>query len=224
MKAKRTESSLHLFKRRVLLGLLSAFLLVLVSLFVANRATISTTNKQLYSELDDLPTDRVGLVLGCSPKINGRPNLYFTHRIDAAESLWKSHKVKGFLVSGDNRTHYYNEPQEMKNALIERGVPAENIYCDYAGLRTLDSIVRAKQIFGCDSLTVISQPFHNQRACYIANYHEVDAVAFNAQQIHGRLSLRTNLREYLARVKMMLDLYILQTQPAHLGKKEQVPF
>ncbi len=224
MKAKYTESSLHVLKRRALWSLLSIFLLVLAAIFLANYSTVSTTNQQLYSELDALPADRVGLVLGCSPKINGRPNLYFTHRIDAAESLWKAHKVKGFLVSGDNRTRYYNEPQEMKNALIERGVPAENIYCDYAGLRTLDSIVRAKQVFGCDALTIISQPFHNQRACYIANHQKVDAIAFNAQQIHGKLSLRTNLREYLARVKMMLDLYILQTQPTHLGKKEQVPF
>ncbi len=178
----------------------------------------------MYDSADAVPPTKVALVFGCSHKIQGRPNLYFTYRMDAAQALWEQGKVEGFIVSGDNRTKYYNEPKEMKAALIQRGIPAKNILCDYAGLRTLDSIIRAKDIFQCEQLILVSQQFHNERACYIAQHHDIEAAAFNAKDVNSKQGLQTNLREYLARVKMMLDLYILGTRPTHLGEKEEITF
>ena len=99
---------------------------------------------------------------------NGNNNLYFDYRILAAVELYKAGKIKYILISGDNRKKDYNEPEEMKKALIQKGVPAKFIYLDYAGFRTLDSVVRAKEVFGQNQLTIISQRFHNERAIYLA--------------------------------------------------------
>src|SRR5690606_5258622 len=111
-----------------------------------------------------VPDGLIGLVLGTSDQIDGRENLYFRYRIDAAVELWKAGKVKLLIVSGDNRTQFYNEPKRMKAALVKRGVPRDRIVYDFAGLRTLDSVIRAKRIFGVDRVLVISQKFQNQRA------------------------------------------------------------
>jgi SanA protein len=113
----------------------------------------------------------------------------------------------------------YDEATDMKNALIQAGIPAEKIYCDFAGFRTLDSIVRAKAIFDQTELTVISQAFHNQRAIYIARYTGIDAIGFNAKEVNAYHSSSTKFREQFARVKTVLDLCLLGTQPKFLGPK-----
>lgn len=151
-------------------------------------------------------------------------NLYFVHRIKAAAELWKSGKVSALIVSGDNKKHNYNEPREMKRALIEAGVPASRIVCDYAGLRTLDSIVRASKIFRAKRIIIISQPFHNKRALAIARHHDIEASALNAAEVkQKRLWLRSFLREPAARACMILDLWLLDTQPRHLGEPVPLP-
>ena len=167
---------------------------------------------------------RVGLVFGCNPRVAGRENLYFTYRMAAAETLWKAGKVKGFIVSGDNSRESYNEPDAMKEALVARGVPVEKIVCDYAGLRTFDSVVRAKQIFGVRKVVFVSQRFQNERAQYMAKQCEIDAISFVAKDLAGRGGLKTKLREVLARPKMVLDFKLLATEPKYLGEREILPF
>jgi SanA protein len=109
----------------------------------------------------------VGLVLGTSQYLkNGYLNWYFKYRIEATVELYKKGKIDFILVSGDNSHKNYDEPTAFKNELIKRGIPADQIYLDYAGFRTLDSVVRAKEIFGQTSITIISQKFHNERAIY----------------------------------------------------------
>jgi len=144
--------------------------------------------------------------------------------MEAAATLWQSGKIKGLIVSGDNREANYNEPLLMREALIKRGVPAQRIVCDYAGLRTLDSVVRAQRVFKLNHVVFISQKFQNERAAYIAHHHQFPFHGFNAQEVTGKFTLKTQIREYLARVKMMLDLHILNTGPKHLGKPETIPF
>ncbi|MGB1129699.1 MAG: SanA/YdcF family protein, partial [Haloferula sp.] len=145
------------------------------------------------------------------------------YRIDAAVDLWEAGKLKCIIVSGDNRTKYYNEPRKMRRALIEKGVPGELVVCDYAGLRTLDSVVRAKEIFGVEEVTFITQKFQNERAAYLAKANELDFVGFNAKDVAGQGGFKTKLREVGARVKMWLDVRILGTRPRHLGKQETLP-
>jgi len=148
-------------------------------------------------------------------------NLYFKYRIEAAYELWKAGKVRGFIVSGDNSRDNYNEPQDMKNALVKLGVPADKIVCDYAGLRTMDSVIRVDKIFGIKRIIIVSQKFHNERASYIAKSREIDALGYNAQDVKGK---EMSKREYLARMRMWVDENILKTSPKYLGKQEEVPF
>ncbi len=203
---------------------LAALVIGLVAVVIyANVTAIWTSRGRIFSEVKDVPTARVGLVFGTTDRVSGRENLYFRYRIDAAAEIWNAGKVETFIVSGDNRSKYYNEPQKMKNALIERGVPAERIVCDYAGLRTLDSVVRANEIFGADSILFISQRFQNERAIYLAQAHGISAFGFDARDVGAQGGLRTRVREIGARVKMWLDVNFLHTRPRHLGERIELP-
>jgi SanA protein len=156
-------------------------------------------------------------VLGASKTTGEGPNLYFSYRMQAAADLYKQGKVRYLLVSGDNYRQDYDEPTDMKAALVELGVPDTCIYLDYAGFRTFDSMICCKAVFGEDSVTVISQKFHNERALFIANHREIHAIGFNAREVSNHYALKTNLREYFARVKCVLDLFLFSTDPKFLG-------
>ena len=174
-----------------------------------------------FINTDNVPYNKVGLVLGTSPKMpSGKPNYFFTTRIDAAARLYKSGKVSFLLVSGDNGSMNYDEPTAMRDALIASGVPASAIYLDYAGFRTLDSVVRADKIFGQKSITIISHRFHNERAIYIAEHHGMKAVGFCAKdaRLTKRSLMTTLVRESASRAKMFLD-FIMGRKPKYLGEK-----
>lgn len=193
--------------------------------FVAwtNLAAVNAGRGRLFDDPAELPGRRVGLVFGCDPRFQGRENLYFRYRIDAAAALWQAGKLRGLIVSGDNRSRYYNEPDKMRRALIARGIPADRIVCDYAGLRTLDSVVRAKEIFGVGEITFISQRFQNERAAYLAAANGMAVDGFNARDVAGQGGYKTKTREIGARVKMWLDVWILRTRPKHLGEPIALP-
>ena len=198
-----------------ILGTLSLVLVLVI--LTCNFIISSTTEDKTYSDINTIPTNRVGLVLGTSNRIsNGSSNPYYTYRIDATVALYKAGKIKFILVSGDNGSIYYNEPNTIKKDLIKAGIPEEVIFLDYAGFRTLDSMVRAKFIFGLDNVTVISQKFHNERAIYIAHQKGLKAIGFNAQDLSTSQGFKVHLREYLARVKVFIDM-ILNTQPKFYG-------
>ena len=108
----------------------------------------------------------------------------------------------------------------MKKALMKQGVPDSAITLDYAGLRTLDSIVRCKEIFGQNNIIIITQPFHSYRALFISSYYHMNAVALVAQEPTQEIAPQVYIREYFARTKAILDLYVLGTEPRHLGEKE----
>jgi SanA protein len=178
---------------------------------------------KLIDDVSKLPAAKVGLVFGTSDRYKGRENKYFRYRIDAAVEVWNSGKVETLIVSGDNREEDYNEPKKMKVALIKEGVPEDRIVCDYAGLRTLDSVVRAKKIFGAKKILVISQQFQNERAIYLAQANEMEAYGLNAQDVDFKAGFKTQFREIGARVKMWLDVNYLDTKPTHLGDKVPLP-
>lgn len=213
--------------RRVLKWLLVVGLIggagSLTLLFWADHVAGKAGEGRLFDEAAEVPKSEVGLVLGCAKIFNGRPNLYFKERIKAAVNLWEAGKVECFIVSGDNHVHGYNEPEDMKAAMVEAGVPAEKIVCDYAGLRTFDSVVRAKEIFGAEEIVLVSQKFHNERAVYIADSIGMEVVGLNAKAVTGAAAAKTDTREKFARVKMWLDVNILPTEPKYLGGKEKLP-
>ncbi len=211
------------FKTLIILAFLFATFFGLSSIFIARGVIQNSSNEVVSSNLQALPETDVALVLGCSRYLsNGRQNLFFKYRMDAAAEIFSTGKVQYLLVSGDNHTHSYNEPQDMKDALIERGVPESRIICDYAGFRTLDSVVRAKEIFGQDRLIIISQEFHNRRAVFIGQSKEMEVYGYNARDVDSFNSLKTNLREELARVKTVLDVWVLRKQPKFLGDQIRI--
>lgn len=208
-------------KRIIKIGLLIS-LLALISVFGADRLVEISASEKVYNSTDKIPYNKVGLFLGTGKILsNGRINLYYKYRIDAAVKLFKSGKVDYILVSGDNSTKDYDEPSTIKKDLINKGVPANRIYLDYAGFRTLDSVVRCKKIFGQKSITIISQQFHNERAIYIAERKDIEAVGFNAKDVNVNYGFKTRLRERFARVKMVLDL-IFGKKPKYLGDKIEI--
>lgn len=201
-----------------LLLVLPILLLVLCQLVIVARAS-----GKHFSNLTELPTNRVGLVLGTSKFVaRGRPNVYYSQRIAAAAALYRAGKVERLLVSGDNRTSHYNEPVTMKRDLIAAGVPKEKIVCDFAGFRTLDSIQRAKMVFGQERLTIVSQRFHNERALFLAQASGIEAVAFDAGTGAAPTG-KTALRELGARGQAVLDAWVLHTRPRFLGEKITIP-
>jgi len=196
------------------------FLLLLFFIWICNFWVEQRTNEQVFDTVQAIPYNEVGLVLGTARYLNGGyRNPYFYYRITAAAQLYHAGKVKHLLVSGDNRLKSYNEPKAMQAALMEQGIPESAITLDYAGFRTLDSVVRSKAVFGQQKITIISQKFHNQRALFIANQRGVTAVGYNAKDVSLRLGLKVRIREYLARCKAILDIVILNKQPKFLGEK-----
>ncbi len=150
------------------------------------------------------------------------PNAYFYNRIKAATDLYKSGKVQYIIVSGDNSSKDYNEPEDMQFALVQQGIPQNKIILDHAGFRTLDSVVRAKDIFGQTQLTIISQKFHNERAVFLAQKNGMQAFGYNAEDVNKYAGLKTNLREYLAKAKVYWDL-IFGVEPKFGGEKIVIP-
>jgi len=209
--------------KKKLLKIIGTLLVLPILLILACNITIDAATKgKTFSSLENVPKNRVGLVLGTSKKlVSGHANPYYTNRINATTALFTANKIDFVLVSGDNASIYYNEPSTIKKDLIAKGVPEENIFLDYAGFRTLDSMVRANVVFGLDSVTVISQKFHNERAIYLAKQKGLKAIGFNAKDIKGQQGFKVHFREYFARVKVFIDL-LLNTEPRFYGNKIEI--
>ncbi len=189
----------------------------------ADIACRSAASGKIYRTTESVPGNAVALVLGTSKKTaRGNPNLHFTQRIEAAAALFKSGKVRHLIVSGDNSVATYDEPTDMRDALVIVGVPTNAITCDYAGFRTLDSVVRAKTVFGLTNFTIVTEEFHCPRAVWIAQRHDLNVVAFAAPDLSARWSARVKMREALARTLCALDLYVLNRQPKFSGPPEKL--
>jgi SanA protein len=208
-------------KKRVYLILL-LLILPLILILVSNYSVEKNAQNKTYSDSSKIQKNKVGLVLGTSKKLkNGRINLYFKYRINATVELYKKGKIDFILISGDNGNKDYDEPTDFKNELIKKGIPENKIYLDYAGFRTLDSVVRSKEIFGQENITIISQKFHNERAIYLAENNGIKAIGFNAKDVSGRYGLRVKAREYLARTKVFVDI-LFSVKPKFLGDKIEI--
>lgn len=209
---------MKLFKKILFTGLIFFGLSVLFVLY-ANYTIDYEAEDNVTSDIGNLPNEKVGLLLGTSRILaNGKPNPYFVNRIKAAAELYHAGRIQNIIASGDNSRKNYNEPEDMKQALIRLGVPADKIYEDFAGFRTLDSVVRAKEIFGQKSFIVISQRFHNERAIYLAHQNGITAYGYNAKDVDKEAGFKTNAREKLARVKVFWDFFF-GVEPKFGGEK-----
>jgi SanA protein len=200
------------FKKIAVTALMIGWVMFLALVFGCNIWIIASTRSQVFYDVSSIPFNNDGLVLGTGKLIEkGRVNQHFVRRIDAAAALYRGGKVKRLILSGNKGS---DEPMEMKRALLQRGVPESALVLDNYGLRTLDSVVRARDAFKCARLTIISERFHDFRALFLSHYFGIDAVAYAPGDLSVRWMVRPTAREYLARVKAVLDLYVLNTKPA----------
>jgi SanA protein len=212
-------------RKRILIPIILILFVVvsILSVLYCDSKVIAASEGKTFYAVDSIPYNKVGLLLGTGKYLqSGYNNTYYTHRIEAATKLMKAGKIKQLIISGDNSRKDYNEPEMMRADLIAAGVDSNRIYLDYAGFRTFDSIIRLREIFSQNSVTVISQEFHNQRALYIAQREGIVAFGFNAQDVTGQVGQKTQFREKLARVKVFVD-YILGIEPRFLGPKISIP-
>lgn len=184
-------------------------LLVAVVVVTCNLWIVLSTREQVYDSVSEIEARAVGVVLGTSKKTGpDTPNAHFENRLAAAASLYHEGKADTLLVSGYRDSHYYDETRDMIARLRELGVPESAMLADDRGARTLDSVARAKTVFGFDRIVIISDDFHVNRALFIANRRGVDAIALRSESVDYRDSRKARVREYFARVKAVIDLYV----------------
>jgi SanA protein len=194
----------------------------MIFILLCNFWVVYCTRQFNYFSIESLPSNDVALVLGTSRNSeNGKENLFFKYRMEATARLFKEGKIKYIILSGNNDSQYYNEPLDMQRALLNLGIPENVMTLDYAGFRTFDSVIRCKEVFNQDNFTIISQNFHNARALYIAHNEGINAISFAAQDVPDGYSVRTLIREYLARPKAVLDVHILRP-PADITSNNEI--
>lgn len=220
---KMTALSLwHRFHLKTMVRVMSYFCaFMLLACVIIDQAISFYVRDRVFEQLESLPYRPYAVVLGTSKYVaTGKTNDYYTNRLAAAKTLIEHDKVSYLLLSGDNRTLQYNEPRTMLRDLRKMGISEERLFQDFAGFRTLDSVVRANKVFQVPSYTIISQKFHCERALLIAKHYDINAICFVAKQ--PEVYFGTRIREMFARVKAIFDL-ITGVQPYFLGEPEPLP-
>lgn len=198
--------------KRTIICIVAIVGVLAIIMAVCDRMVDHAAKNKLYETVEDVPHRKVGLVLGTSPisTWNGRRNYYFDHRIKAAADLYNAGKVEWLVVSGGdyrNTENGYDEPVAMRDSLMKQGVDSVRIILDYDGTRTLNSIAKMRDVYRQDSIIIISQKYHNERALYQAKHLGIDAIGYNAKTPGRRTSWwRNRGREVLARVKLFIDI------------------
>ncbi len=206
------------FLRFIIKGFLWLFVFLILNFFYIHFST----QPYVYNNLQKVPKTKVGMVLGTSKyTTRNTHNLFYKYRLQAAEDLYKNGKIDYILISGDNSSKYYNEPETMKKDLIKNGIPADKIVLDYAGFRTYDSVLRAKKVFGLDTLLVISQDFHIRRAIFIGRKNGMEIYGYKAKSPGGKSRFKILVREMLARVLAVWDV-LIDKEPKYLGDKIKI--
>lgn len=199
-------------RRKITIWLFFIILISILGMIICDQSVAYNAEGRIFDNVDSIPHREVGLILGTSPVStwNGHRNYYFDHRIKAGAELYKAGKVDWLVVSGGdyrNTEKGYDEPVAMRDSLMKQGVDSTRIILDYDGTRTLNSIAKMRDVYGQDSITIISQKYHNERALYQAKHLGIDAIAFNAKTPGRRTSWwRNRGREVLARVKLFMDV------------------
>jgi SanA protein len=177
----------------------------------AHWLVASAGRGRIYNDLSAVPAREVGLVLGTSRLArSGRLNQYFRARIEAAAALYHAGKVRKLILSGNGVEPDYDEPKDMLRALLDRGLPAEALLLDPAGVRTIDSVLRAKTRFSAGPLTIISQKFHDERALFLSRAYGIDAIAFDADAVRKVSGHRAELREVIARLVAVWEACVVR--------------
>lgn len=173
----------------------------------------------IFEDSLKIPPAQTAIVLGASVRASGKPSPFLTERLERAIELYRTNKVRKLLFSGDHSGLYYDEVNAMKDYALKYNIPAKDIFLDHSGLRTLDSIVRAKKIYKISDAIIVSQKFHLPRALWIAHQFQLSAYGFAADPSAKKIKWNNYLREFAARLMTFFDLYVLKTSARYLGKE-----
>lgn len=212
------------WRQRVFKWVRLGFIVLLVALafvWFADKQVQAAAEDRIFDSVEACPPAPVALLLGVAKHAGSRENLFYRPRIEAAAKLYKSGKVRGIIISGDHGTIDYNEPDAMKEDLMAMGIPEHHLTCDYAGFRTLDSIIRVREVFGQCRFIVVSQRFHCERAVFLARELGNEAWGFAAQAVKGKYGRKMQRREILARAAAAIDI-LIGTEPRVLGRPIEV--
>lgn len=160
------------------------------------------------------------LVLGCGVREDGTPSLMLRDRLEVGLALYEAGAAPKLLMSGDHSRTDYDEVNTMKNYVMERGVPSDDVFMDHAGFSTYESMYRARDVFCAEKIIIVSQAYHLYRAVYNARALGLDAYGVAAEDIAYLGQTVRDLREVLARNKDFLYC-IFQPEPTFLG--EEIP-
>lgn len=205
---------MKLTRKRILCVVLTPIIAIVIAIIGCYTIVECKAWNKTFDNTADIPHRKVGLLLGTSPRVpNGAPNFYYINRITATANLYKAGKVDRIISSGGDYSSRpsggYNELIAMRDSLVTHGVPDSIIILDYDGTRTLNSIVKAKEIYGVDSITIISQEYHNERAIFLASQNGIDAIGYNAKPSHIITKrIKNEGREFFARVKLFVDVIL----------------
>lgn len=203
-------------------------LLVLIILLVVIVILTPRLIAYLYAlprtyNLNNAPERDVAIVFGAGLWRDGSPTPVLRDRVATAADLYFMGKVKKILMSGDNRTIYYNEPEAMRQYALSLGVPDQDIVLDYAGWRTYDTCYRARSIFKLNNAILVTQAFHLPRAIYTCNHLGLSAVGVIADQreYRRRSLLYWNIREIPATLVALWEVHYARPLPV-LGEPEPI--
>ncbi len=192
-------------------------LLTIILIFLLNLQTESKGLSYIYADINKIPPCQTVLILGASVYKNSIMSDMLKDRANTAIELYKLGKAQKILVSGDNRAKNYNESATVNNYLLGQGIPKEDIFLDFAGFDTYDSLYRAKDIFKVKSLIISTQKFHLPRAIFIAKGLGIESYGVMADK-HQYKNIEFNIgRELLATVKAYFDVYF-DAKPTFLGE------
>jgi len=189
---------------------------VVIALIVAINLTVNIqASPYIYKNVKEAPKAKVVIIPGAAILLNGGLGIVFKDRVDVAIKLYEEEKVSKILVSGDNSTESHNEVSPVRNYLIEKGIPDQDIFLDHAGFDTYSTMYRARDIFHVTSAIIVTQSFHLPRAVFIARH--LGITAYGVIVDSGHLPFRNYVREALANEKAVLNLLFLR-EPKYLGE------
>jgi len=194
----------------------------LIAIFFLNWYIEHQTAHYIYTHLSQLPSSQTVLILGASVYRNKTMSEVLKDRVDTAIAVYQSGKAQKILVSGDNREKNYNETATINRYLLEKGINPNDIFLDYAGFDTYDSLYRARDIFQVKSLIISTQAFHLPRALFIAHHLGIKAYGITAdRKTYANIEFSIG-REVLARLKACFDVFF-HSLPAYLGEPMPIP-
>lgn len=190
----------------------------LVLILLANAIVLLHARPYIVSNIEELSKAQAVIILGAAVYKDGKLSPVLKERVDTAVAVYKNGLVEKILMSGDNSSENYNEVSPVHQYILDSGVPIEDIFLDYAGFDSYDTMYRAKSIYGIESAVVVTQTFHLSRSLFIANNLGIESEGIHPPA--DRSNWYNYLREMLSVVKAVYDVSF-KSDPTYLG--EEIP-